>query len=322
MSKQTKARQKKASWHYIPRTPITVNPLFSLPMKLQCIVMWYAKQWLRPSAHTVYAGLAFFSWYFFHPSLEYYTVFSWKILALDHIRNLSYMIAVAGGLHLYFFTYKKQGNFMQYDARSIDSVNAKYTFGRKIWDNIFWTLVSGVSVWTIYQTIFFTLMARDVIPSITWATHPIWFIAMFFIIPLWESSYFYWTHRFMHIPFIYKYVHALHHKNINLGPWSGYSMSSFEHILALGTLTLHLFLPSHPIHVIFHLYWVTLLSASSHTGFNGFVRKEKMFLTLGTFHHQMHHRYFNCNFGNLEVPWDKWMGTFNDGHDEQAKKEG
>ena len=27
----------------------------------------------------------------------------------------------------------------------------------------------------------------------------------------------------------------------------------------------------------------------------------------------MHHRYFECNYGNLEVPWDKWFGSFHDG---------
>ena len=39
-------------------------------------------------------------------------------------------------------------------------------------------------------------------------------------------------------------------------------------------------------------------------------------MALGTFHHQMHHRYFECNYGNLEMPWDKWFGSFHDGTDE------
>jgi sterol desaturase/sphingolipid hydroxylase (fatty acid hydroxylase superfamily) len=30
----------------------------------------------------------------------------------------------------------------------------------------------------------------------------------------------------------------------------------------------------------------------------------------------MHHRYFECNYGNLEVPWDKMFGSFHDGTDE------
>ncbi|WP_424435267.1 hypothetical protein [Planktotalea sp.] len=41
--------------------------------------------------------------------------------------------------------------------------------------------------------------------------------------------------------------------------------------------------------------------------------KDNKSLTLETFHYQMHHRYFELNFGNLEVPWDKWFGTFHDG---------
>lgn len=39
-------------------------------------------------------------------------------------------------------------------------------------------------------------------------------------------------------------------------------------------------------------------------------------LALGTFHHQMHHRYFGCNYGNLEVLWDRWFGSFHDGTEE------
>jgi sterol desaturase/sphingolipid hydroxylase (fatty acid hydroxylase superfamily) len=31
------------------------------------------------------------------------------------------------------------------------------------------------------------------------------------------------------------------------------------------------------------------------------------------FHHQIHHRYFEVNYGNLDVPWDKLFGSFHDG---------
>jgi sterol desaturase/sphingolipid hydroxylase (fatty acid hydroxylase superfamily) len=27
----------------------------------------------------------------------------------------------------------------------------------------------------------------------------------------------------------------------------------------------------------------------------------------------MHHRYFECNYGSLEIPWDKFFGSFHDG---------
>jgi sterol desaturase/sphingolipid hydroxylase (fatty acid hydroxylase superfamily) len=43
-------------------------------------------------------------------------------------------------------------------------------------------------------------------------------------------------------------------------------------------------------------------------------------LRLGTFHHQMHHRFFECNYGGLEIPWDKWMGSFHDGSAESYRQ--
>jgi sterol desaturase/sphingolipid hydroxylase (fatty acid hydroxylase superfamily) len=41
--------------------------------------------------------------------------------------------------------------------------------------------------------------------------------------------------------------------------------------------------------------------------------KEHKALALDTFHHQMDHRYFEVDYGNLEMPWDKWFGTFHNG---------
>ena len=36
---------------------------------------------------------------------------------------------------------------------------------------------------------------------------------------------------------------------------------------------------------------------------------------LGMFHHQIHYLYFEVNYGNLDVPWDKLFGLFHDGTD-------
>ena len=70
---------------------------------------------------------------------------------------------------------------------------------------------------------------------------------------------------------------------------------------------------AHPLHVIYHLQYFTLTAVTTHSGFEGLVVGDKNRLALGTFHHQMHHRYFECNYGGLEVPWDKWFGSFHDG---------
>ena len=41
---------------------------------------------------------------------------------------------------------------------------------------------------------------------------------------------------------------------------------------------------------------------------------------MGTFFHQLHHRYFECNYGTAEMPWDRWFGSFHDGTAEGLKR--
>jgi sterol desaturase/sphingolipid hydroxylase (fatty acid hydroxylase superfamily) len=34
---------------------------------------------------------------------------------------------------------------------------------------------------------------------------------------------------------------------------------------------------------------------------------------LGDFFHQLHHRFYDCNYGSFETPWDQWFDTYHDG---------
>ena len=38
----------------------------------------------------------------------------------------------------------------------------------------------------------------------------------------------------------------------------------------------------------------------------------------GSYFHYLHHRYFECNYGEATIPLDKWFGTFRDGKKEGA----
>ena len=241
-----------------------------------------------------------------------------KILKLDWmfqlwIRNILLMITVAGGLHLYLYTFKRQGKKLKYDPRPLMIKGRQFSLGGQIRDNMFWTLASGVTVWTFYEIIMFWAMANGWAPVLTWNDSPFWFVGLFILIPIWESFYFYWTHRALHWPPLYKLVHSVHHRNINVGPWSGLSMHPVEHLIFLGSVLIHWIIPANPVHILYHMQYFTLTAATTHAGFEGIVVKDQNRLRLGTFHHQMHHRYFECNYGGLEVPWDKLFGSFHDG---------
>ncbi|QJF50275.1 sterol desaturase family protein [Roseobacter ponti] len=300
-------------WNHAPNVPLQVSPFFSWPPRPLAMAAWLWTSWFFITERLIIVAIACISFYFFQPPPEETRTLAFGWVAGIYIRNVVLMTLVAGALHLYFYTFTKQGQKLKYDPRPLMKNGRQFTLGGQVRDNMFWTIASGVTVWTAYEVLMFWAMANGYAPMLTWAGNPLWFIALFLLIPIWESFYFYWIHRFLHIPFFYKHVHALHHRNINVGPWSGMAMHPVEHLIFLGSVLVHFVVAAHPIHILFHLQYYALTAATTHTGFEGMVIKDKNRLKLGTFHHQMHHRYFECNYGSLELPWDKWFGSFHDG---------
>ena len=51
-----------------------------------------------------------------------------------------------------------------------------------------------------------------------------------------------------------------------------------------------------------------------HTGFENLVIKgDRKLPGSSDYFHYLHHRYFECNYGAIDVPLDKWFETFHDG---------
>ena len=300
-------------WHHVPETPIRVSPLFAWPPDPRAIARWFAIRWLGLAENAIVAAIAIACWAFWQPTLEEARTLAWGWVAEIWLRNLALMIVVAGGLHLWFHGRKRQGRRLKYDPREIGTRSRAFTFGGQLADNVFWTLASGVTLWTAYEALMFWAMANGYAPVLTVAENPVWFVLLFPLTPVWISFHFYWIHRALHWPPLYRLAHALHHRNTNVGPWSGLSMHPVEHLMFFSSVLVHLVVPASPVHILFHMQHQALTAASSHTGFEGLVVRDRNRLALGTFHHQMHHRYFECNYGNLEMPWDRWFGSFHDG---------
>ena len=300
-------------WNHIPETPLKVSPFFCWPPDPQAMFRWLWGSWFLISERLIVLGIAIASFHWFQPSPEETRTLAFDWILQVYLRNFLLMLAVAGALHLWFYTFSKQGKKLKYDSRPLMKKGKQFTLGSQVRDNMFWTLGSGVFVWTLYEVLMFWALANGWVPMLAWTANPVWFAAVFLLIPLWESFYFYWTHRFIHIPFLYRHVHSLHHRNINVGPWSGLSMHPLEHVIYLGSVFIHLVAGAHPLHILFHMQYLTLTAVTTHTGFEGLLINDRNRLRLGTFHHQMHHRYFECNYGSLEVPWDRLFGSFHDG---------
>jgi sterol desaturase/sphingolipid hydroxylase (fatty acid hydroxylase superfamily) len=300
-------------WNHVPDVPIAVSPFFSWPPEPKRMVQWIAARWLRMAENSILIVVALVTWAWFQPSLETTKTLSFDWIAFIWMRNIVLMSLVAGGLHWFFYMRRAQGERLKFDPRALMVKGRQFTFGGQVRDNMFWSLVSGVGFWTAYEVLMFWLMGNGWIPVLAWVDSPVWFVLLFLLTPVWISFHFYWVHRALHWGPLYKLAHALHHRNVNVGPWSGLSMHPVEHLIFFSSILVHCIVPAHPLHILFHMQHQSLTAATSHTGYEDLLVKDRKQLALGTFHHQMHHRYFEVNYGNLEMPWDKWFGTFHDG---------
>jgi len=319
-SKDSSESRFSKQWNYRPNTPIQTSPLFRWPLNIGDYARWFAARWFVFGENLIIAALAVLTWFTFQPTLEETRSFELGWIAQMFIRNFLLIVVVAGGLHFFLHSRKIQGDQLKFDGRDLKAGGRRYTLNSQLKDNIFWTLSSGVFFWTAFEVLMVWAFANGYAPLLIWNQNPVWFVVLFFLTPIWISFHFYWVHRLLHWPPLYKIAHGLHHRNTNIGPWSGLSMHPIEHILFFSSVLIHWVVSAHPIHILFHMQHQAITAATSHAGFENLLVKDKKRLSLGNFHHQMHHRYFECNYGNLEVPWDKLFGSYHDGT-EQSHRE-
>ena len=300
-------------WNWHPELPISLSPIMDWPPRPLATLKWIASYWFAISSITLEFAFAWLVFAFLQPDLAVMSVLSFDWIILIWVRNLILLFLVAGGLHYWFYVIRGQGAKRKFDRRDFADDNGKFLLRNQVKDNMFWSLVSGVGIWTVFEVIYFWAMANGVVPVVFWQDNPFWFALWFVLLPLWSSFHFYVIHRLLHWQPLYKLAHNLHHKNINIGPWSGIAMHPVEHILYFSSVLIHFVVPSHPAHVLFHFYLEGLNPAFSHSGYDGVMVENDKKMETGDFFHQLHHRHINCNYGTVEMPWDRLFGTFRDG---------
>lgn len=302
-----------ARWNYRPPRPVALNPLFAWPPRPAAVLRWYAGYWLAISTTTLTVAFAAAVYFLLLPPLAEMQSWAWGWMLRVWLANLVPHCLMAGLLHMWLYHWRGQEKRFKYDSREPAADNGIFTFRDQVHDNMFWTIFSGITQWTAAQWIVFWAMANGWAPGFAFPDNPVWFVLMFPFLVIWSSFHFYWVHRLLHWPPLYKRAHALHHRNVNVGPWSGISMHPLEHLLFYTNFVIHFVVPSHPVHVLFHGYMQSVHPVFSHSGFDRLYLRGRERAKMGDFFHQLHHRYFECNYGTVEMPWDRWFGSFHDG---------
>jgi lathosterol oxidase len=142
----------------------------------------------------------------------------------------------------------------------------------------------------------------------------IYFFATIFFTILIHDTYFYWTHRLMHHPKLFRLFHRTHHLSTNPSPWAAYSFSPLEALVQAGIAPLVIFtLPIHPLAFSVFMLWQISFNVLGHCGFElyprWFVRSPLGWLLNTTTHHAQHHETNRANFGLYLNVWDRLLGT-------------
>ena len=320
MSEDFATDGEAARWHYRPPYPVRLNPLFQWPIRLRAVWLWYRGAWLTITALTVPLIIALIVWAVLLPPMESMKTFQAGWMLRIWLLNVIPQTLIAGGLHWWLYMRKGQGLNTKFDKRDLTRRNGRFTFNNQVLDNIWWTLGSAMSVATVYQWLILWIMANGWVPVISFAQAPVFFVLWMGLIPMWSGLHFYWVHRLEHHPRLYKHVHAVHHRNVNVGPWSGISNHWYENMFYFTTYFVHLVIPSNPLHLMFHIYFQQISPVFSHCGYEKVIVQDSKLARSGDFFHQLHHRYFECNYGTSEIPFDKWFGTFHDGSEEGTRR--
>lgn len=152
-----------------------------------------------------------------------------------------------------------------------------------------------------------------------------WFILAFPIMAFVHDTYFYWMHRLMHHPGLFKIVHLVHHKSTNPSPFAAYAFHPLEAVIEAGIFIIFVFImPVHLYHLLFFFLFMMLYNVYGHLGWElypkGFSKHWLGKWVNTSVNHNQHHQFFKGNYGLYFLFWDRMMGTIRNDYDERFEE--
>lgn len=140
-----------------------------------------------------------------------------------------------------------------------------------------------------------------------------WVFSLIAMIVL-HDAWFYWTHRAMHHPRLFRFFHLTHHRSRTPSPWAAYSFAPPEALVqALFTPIVFMLLPLHPTAILVWSLHQIIRNVLGHSGYEIFPRGTAghwlgKWINTHT-HHDLHHSRGSGNYSLYFNWWDRAMGT-------------
>jgi sterol desaturase/sphingolipid hydroxylase (fatty acid hydroxylase superfamily)/uncharacterized protein (DUF2147 family) len=129
-----------------------------------------------------------------------------------------------------------------------------------------------------------------------------------------HDAYFYWTHRLMHHPRLFRWFHLTHHKSHVPTPWAAYAFAAPEALVQGAFMPLFVaLLPMHELALFIFMTFQIVRNVMGHAGVEvhpaAMTRSRLLGWNNTTTHHDLHHQTGHYNFGLYFRWWDRLMGT-------------
>ena len=144
---------------------------------------------------------------------------------------------------------------------------------------------------------------------------PLWYLPLSVLLYLAaHDTWFYWTHRWMHRPRVFRLAHAVHHASRPPTAWAAMAFHPIEAVTGAVAIPLLVFvIPIHVGALGLVLTVMTVMGVTNHMGweiFPPFMWRGALGRWLITAsHHQRHHERYGCNYGLYFRFWDRLCGT-------------
>lgn len=146
--------------------------------------------------------------------------------------------------------------------------------------------------------------------SVLWVVNDIWF---------------YFAHRLLHRPLLYRYIHAIHHESLDTTPYTALSFHYLEPVILTGGVYVCLLLFPVSLGAIAIVQIFGLFNnIKSHLGYEFypkfFDRTPALSHLVNSVHHNQHHTRYNGNYGLSLRTWDLLFKTEFDDYDEVVRQ--
>jgi sterol desaturase/sphingolipid hydroxylase (fatty acid hydroxylase superfamily) len=142
----------------------------------------------------------------------------------------------------------------------------------------------------------------------------VWLVLSGFVYLVIQDAYYYWLHRLMHHPALFRWTHAGHHRSRQPTAFASFSFDWAEAALNAWLLpALAFVIPIHPAVILILLTLATIAAVLNHSGAEvlppWMVRGPVGDWLITASHHSIHHNHYQKNFGLYFRFWDRVMKT-------------